>query len=243
MQRKVFFIVGLLILAFCASASRALGQGTWHAVFLRPAASVDDAVRIIMAGNDGDRSVMKYTTSSQLVARLNQMYPWLGMENRADLVAQLRSARIASCGTGMARFDVVKANGTYVPGARNRLIDVDEKCPFVPDPTHPGREVSLFSLKCGNPTPYLTRMVSVMENPQQYTKTDTVTLYRDRPPVEHGFFIPEDRHGMTAWQKVGLGVVGTLVGYGVYTLWPRSHHVEVNVDIRRSLSAPMSAIR
>ncbi len=215
MQRKIFFVVSLIILAFCASASRASGQGTWHAVFLRPAASADDAIRIIMAGADGDRRVMKYTTSSQLVSRLNQMYPWLGMENRSDLAAQLRSARVAPCGTGMARFDVVKANGTYVPGARNRLIDVDEQCAFIPDPTHPGREVSLFSLKCGNPTPYLTRMVSVVEKPLQYTRVDTVTLYRDRlVPAEHGFFTPEkeERHGMPTWQKITIGgVVTTLL--------------------------------
>lgn len=209
MQRKVFFIVGLLILAFCASASRALGQvkgSLWPDRF----DTQDECMAALSAGH-----VRYYQPSFFKPKRLADGERAVPLEAPACVRMQI-VGRIAW---------VPQAVGTefiFRGSTANRRKD------------------------CGNrvyAVEYLkTRFAS---NPNPLVVHDTIWRYEETDRREHGFLTPEEEdHGMPGWQKGTLIAVGTAItGYVVHSLWPRSHHVEVNVDIRSSLSALMSAIR
>lgn len=233
MQRKIFFIIGVLGLILMAFISRASAQTKPHVATMDGVTdhpvSQEELARAILSGTDGDQTVLN-TRSSYLVAAMNQIFPELHLEHRQDLANLVRTSEVAPCTPGRQRLSRVrKSNGTFDIRGWVREIHSGEMCLW-------RGNRALLSLNCGNPTPemYRQQVAAIPERtkvfqPEQYSVVP-VTPSR----TEHEFFIPNEKHGMSTWQKVGIGLgAAAVVGVLAYALMPRSHNTEVIVDITR----------
>jgi hypothetical protein len=210
--------------------------------------SQEELARAILSGEDGDQSVLN-TRASYLVAAMNEVHPFLRLENRQDLARLVRQADVGLCSSGYLTAGskprlsrVRKSNGTFDIRGWEREFHEGEQCLF--DPT---TGAALLSLGCGNPIPNVSRRPlgpAKPENPLWYAKTDTV--YRDREVVKY-VFTPSSsqvikKEGRPWWQyAAGLAVLGGAgyVGYRCITDWCRIVNENTNINNNPQLSIPL----
>lgn len=207
MQRKFFFVIALIILAFCASVSRSSAQvkgSLWPDRFN----TADECMSALATGH-----VRYYQPSFFKPKKLVDGEKVIPLE--APACVHMR----------------IVGRTAWVPQAAGSEF-------VFRGPTINRRK------DCGNRADQIAYLEAPYRQEAFVAPAPPTTHAEWYPPTRHDFFIPEERHHGVPWVKAGTTALGLgLLGYGVYALWPRSHHTEVNININKSLSALMSVIQ
>lgn len=144
--------------------------------FTKHPVSQEELARAILAGKDGDMSVL-YLPASKYVEAMNAAFPYLRLENRVALAEHIRTVEVRPCPQGRTRLLRVLDGGRVDLKGWTRDIRNGELCGY--NASENRYEMSFF---CGNPTPELfgkkvaTAPAPPFVNPVIQTVHDTVRV-------------------------------------------------------------------
>jgi hypothetical protein len=199
-----------------------------------PVKSGDELAKLLLAGQDGDMSVLNIG-ADRFVGAMNETFSYLHLENRIDLAAHLRSLKVVPCPTG-SPMKLARMVGSKVDvDGWEREARKGELCGF--NSTKNRYELSFY---CGNITPNLfgstpkvatvnkplvevPRVVDTLRLPGQtdtlrLTQTDTVRVPMPvPPPPAPASLVQQENHGQrNCWFRVfGCGGLAVVVAGGV----------------------------
>lgn len=138
MTRNTLAGLVLALVALLVPTKGIQAQTGFHPFFKHPVATKEEAVRAIEAN---DQKILTLTPE-EFLARMNDEYPDLKLENIQDLAKFLRSTYQAPCAKGRVRYLRVPTGSWY------RNAHPGEQCLY-------DKNGQVLSLYCGNPTPDL----------------------------------------------------------------------------------------